>query len=72
MLDQCDAFHYRALQAVRDKPADLSAAHAIREHMGCPDHVASDFLASLLSRQWIEPAEPKGWQLSPAGRSALT
>lgn len=71
MFDQCDAFTYRALQAVRERPADLSAAHAIRETLGCPDRLAADYLALLYARKWIEHAEPKGWQLSPQGQAML-
>jgi hypothetical protein len=72
MFDQCDAFTFRALQAMRDRDASQSAGRAIRDHMGCPEQLALDYLALLYARKWIEPAEPKGWQLSPEGLRMLT
>lgn len=72
MFDQCDAFTFRALEAMRDRDASQSAGRAIRDHMGCPEQLALDYLALLYARKWIEPAEPKGWQLSPEGARMLT
>lgn len=71
MFDQCDAFAFRALEAMRDRDQAQSASRAIRDHMGCPEQLALDFLALLWARKWIEPAGNKGWQLSPEGQRML-
>lgn len=71
MFDQADAFAYRALEAMRDRDASLSAGRAIREHMGCTDQLALDFLALLWARGWVEAAEPKGYRLSAEGLRML-
>lgn len=72
MFDQCDAFTYRALQGMMRRSASQSASRAIRDHIGCSDAMARDYLADLQTRNWIEPCEPKGWQLSPEGIRMLT
>lgn len=72
MFDQCDAFSYRALQAIKSRDASQSAGRAIRDHMGCTESLALDYLALLYARKWIDPVEPKGWQLSPEGIRMLT
>ena len=72
MFDQADAFAYRALEAMRDRDASLSAGRAIREHMGCTDQLALDFLALLWARGWVEPSGGKGYRLSDEGRRMLS
>lgn len=71
MFDQADAFAYRALEAMRDRDTSQSAGRAIRDHMGCTDQLALDFLALLWARGWAEAAEPKGYRLSDAGSRML-
>lgn len=71
MFDLCNAHHYRALEAVRERDASRSISRAIRDHMGCPEQTAQQFVATLPAKNWIERAEPKGWQLSRDGLRML-
>jgi hypothetical protein len=71
MFDRCDAHTFRALEALRQRDASQSAARAIRDHMGCPESLALDFLCLLWARGWIQKAEPKGYELSPEGLKML-
>lgn len=72
MFDQCDAFAYRALQAVNGRDASQSAHRAIRDQFGCSESMALDYLALLYASNWIEKHDAKGWQLSPEGIRMLT
>ena len=57
---------------MRDRASAQSATRAIRDHMGCPETVARAYQDDLAARNLIEPAEPKGWQLSQTGAAMLT
>lgn len=72
MFDQCDAHTFRALEAVNDRDASMSAGRAIRDHLGCPEQLALDYLALLWARQWIEEADAKGYRLTAEGLRMLT
>ena len=72
MFDTVDAHTFRALQAVRDRDESTGAARAIRDVIGCSMDLAHDYLALLFVKNWIEPAESKGWQLSAEGLRMLT
>jgi hypothetical protein len=72
IFEDCEPTTYRALQALKIRDADQSAARAVRDAIGCPESLALDLLALLYARKWIEPAEPKGWQLSGDGLRMLT
>jgi len=72
LFGHCDAFAYRALQAMRNRPASQSATHAIRDHMGCPVATAARYLAHMTEMKWVEPAEPKGVRLSAEGLRMLS
>ena len=72
LFGQCDAFTYRALEAMRDRQGSMSAARAIRDHIGCPEATAVRYLADLTERKLVEPAEPKGIRLSAEGLRMLS
>jgi hypothetical protein len=71
LFGQCDAFAYRALQAVKSRDASKSATRAIRDQMGCQMDTAAAYLTVLTERKWVEPAEPKGIRLSAEGLRML-
>jgi len=72
MFDQADAYAFRALEAMRDRDPSQSAGRAIRDHIGCSEQLALDFLALLWARGWVEPLESKGYRLSAEGLRMLT
>lgn len=72
MFGQCDAHQYRALQALRDRDSATSATRAIRDHMGCPEQLAMDYLTLLFVRGWVEECDGRGWQLTREGSRMLT
>lgn len=67
---------WRALRAVRDRAADISATRAIRDVLSASwsssDAAAREILDSLAARKLVEEAPGKGWQLTAAGLRALT
>lgn len=65
---------YRALRAIRDRDADISATRAIRDatSRSSSDVGAAIVLDALKRRSLIEPAPGRGWQVSNAGYLALT
>jgi hypothetical protein len=71
LFDQCTAFEYRALQAMRDRDPSQSASRAIRDQMGCPETIAAQYLTKLLAREWIEPQEARGYRLTAEGLKML-
>ena len=70
------SFEWRALRAVRDREAGISATRAIRDALSSSTPTSLDVARSMIEllqqRQLIEPAAGKGWTLSPAGLEALT
>jgi hypothetical protein len=66
-----DAMLFRALAAIRDRDADISAGRAVRNALSIPDNAANSILERLKAQQWVEPAPIKGWQLSTAGHRLL-
>lgn len=67
---------WRALRAVRDRDADISATRAIRDALSASwlssDATAKDLLQSLAERKLVEEAPSKGWQLTKIGLRAMT
>jgi hypothetical protein len=66
-----DATLYRAIQALRGRDADVSAPRMIRDHLSVPDEMAKDILARLWAREYIKPAEGRGYQLTALGARML-
>lgn len=64
--------HWFALQAVQQRDADYSAARSIRDALSCSDEHASNLLALLFAKGWIQPADVgKGYELTPDGQRVL-
>lgn len=67
---------WRALRAVRDRDADISATRAIRDALAASwsssDAQARDLLDSLAARKLVEEAPGKGWKVTAAGIRAMT
>lgn len=70
------SFEWRALKAVRDREAGISATRAIRDALSYSTPTSLDVARSMVEllqqRQLIRAAQGKGWELSPAGLEALT
>ncbi len=70
------SFEWRALRALRDRDADISATRAVRDALGYSSPASFDVARSMLEllreRELICPAPGKGWALSSAGLEALT
>jgi hypothetical protein len=70
------SFEWRALRAVRDREAGISATRAIRDALVASSPTSLDVARSMIEllqqRQLIQAASGKGWELSPAGLEALT
>jgi hypothetical protein len=70
------SFEWRALRAVRDRDAGVSATRAIRNALSYSTPTSLDVARSMIEllqqRQLIRAASGKGWELSPAGLEALT
>lgn len=70
------SFEWRALKALRDRDADISATRAVRDAlsfaMSSSDQSAEALLQGLKARRLVEEAPGKGWQLSKLGVGALT
>ena len=71
MSGSCDAHEYRALEAVKARDGFRSISRAIRDHMGCPETVAQQYVGVLTARGWVEPVEPRGYRLSAEGQRML-
>jgi hypothetical protein len=70
------SIEYRALRAIRDRDADISAARAIRDALSSTltssDVEAHRILEGLKARNFVEEAPGKGWQLSAPGLRVMT
>ena len=70
------SFEWRALKAVRDRDADISATRAIRDALSfvlpSSDKAANEILEALKARRFVVEAPGKGWDLSKAGLGALS
>lgn len=69
-------FEYRALQAVQNRDADISAERAIRNALSPiigkgHEAQAKSMLNKLLAEGWIMHVEAKGYELTKGGRAAL-
>ncbi len=67
---------FRALRAVRDRDADISASRAIRDalsaSMTSSDDLAGAMFERLKERKWVTEAKGKGWELSADGLRIIT
>ena len=70
------ALDYRAMRAIRDRDADISASRAIRDAISASwsssDTFAKQILTALKDQGFLEEAPGKGWQLSAAGLRMMT
>lgn len=70
------ASDFRALRAVRDRDADISATRAIRDAlsatMSSSDVIATQMFERLKERKFISEAKGKGWGISQAGLRIMT
>lgn len=70
------SFEWRALRALRDRDADISATRAVRDAlsfaMSSSDQSAEALLQALKARRLVQEAPGKGWELSKLGVGALT
>lgn len=69
-------FEYRALQAVQNRDADISAERAIRNALSPilgkgHEAQARTMLNKLMAEGWIMHVEAKGYELTKGGRAAL-
>lgn len=69
------SFEWRALRALRDRDADVSATRAVRDALAYSSPASFDVARSMLEllrdRDMICPAPGKGWALSKTGLEAL-
>jgi hypothetical protein len=65
------ATQYRALWALRNRDAAVSATRTIRDALSVPEINAGKILDDLKDRGWMEAATVKGWQVSIAGMRML-
>jgi hypothetical protein len=69
---QIGAIDYRALQAIKRRPASLSAARALRSDMALPETAATNMLKSLGERGLIVRAEQHGgWDVAEDLRAGV-
>lgn len=68
------SFEWRALKALRDRSADISAMRAIRDAstLSSSDADAQAMLDSLIARGLVREADNRGWTLTKDGMEALT
>ena len=70
------SIEYRALRAVRDRDADISASRAIRDAlsatMSSSDALAASMFDTIRDRGWISEAKGRGWEISQAGLRIMT
>ncbi len=65
------ARQWRALDAIRTRPAAVSIARAVRDALSVDDETANAIVASFRAKRWIEEQPIKGWMLSAQGRRML-
>lgn len=67
-----DAALYRALSALRDRDAAMSATRSVRDHLSVSDPLALDVMTRLFALGLIEESPGRGWQLTANGARMLT
>lgn len=76
MSRKITSHEWRALKAIRDRDADISAIRAIRDAVSAclasSDDIATGIFDGLRDKKLVTEAPGKGWTLSPAGVRAMT